>query len=119
MTTSLILSAALSILVALSPNFTLLLTIRLLQGIVLAGFPSIAMGYISEEFHPNNSGLVMGIYVSGTSVGGMAGRFVVGTLADFFSWHVALGVLGTINLLVSLLFWKMLPDSDHFSQKRG
>lgn len=114
---SLALTGIFSILAAFSPGFTELLVIRLLQGIFLAGFPSIAMGYINEAFHPDSSGRAMGIYISGTSIGGMSGRFVVGALTDFFSWQAALWVLGAISLFISFLFWRMLPETQNLSPK--
>jgi YNFM family putative membrane transporter len=118
MTVSLMLSSILSILAAFSPSFSLLLVIRALQGIVLAGFPAIAMVYVNEEFHPKNMGRVMGIYVGGSALGGLSGRLVVGWLTEKFSWHVALGVMGVIGILISLWFRRNLPDSHHFFPKR-
>jgi len=119
MTVSLLGSAILTIIAAFSNNFTILLAIRALQGMLLAGFPAIAMAYINEEFHATNLGLVMGIYVSGTSVGGLAGRIIVSICTDFFSWHAALATIGLISVLVSIWFWYNLPNSRHFSpQKR-
>lgn len=115
MTLSLALSGVFSILLAFSAGFTVLLVIRFLQGILLAGFPSIAMGYIGEVFHPENSGRVMGIYISGTSIGGMVGRFAVSALTDFFSWHVALWVLGVASVVISYFFWMALPESQNSS----
>ncbi|HEY3425187.1 MAG TPA: MFS transporter, partial [Negativicutes bacterium] len=61
MAVSLLGTAVLAIVLAYSPDFRLLLVIRALQGMLLAGFPAIAMAYINEEFHPRNIGLVMGI----------------------------------------------------------
>ncbi len=115
MSAALFSSAVLAILVAFSPNFTLLLVIRVLQGAVLAGFPAIAMAYINEEFAPDCAGLAMGIYVSGTAIGGMLGRMLMGALTDLFSWHVALALVGVISLAISLWFWVSLPASRHFS----
>ncbi|OAT86425.1 MFS transporter [Desulfotomaculum copahuensis] len=119
MTASLLFSAVLSIFTAFTRSFTMLLLTRLLQGVFLAGFPAIAMGYINEEIDPRSTGLVMGIYVSGTSFGGMAGRIITGALTDLFTWHTALGILGAINLLVSFFFWRMLPESRHFSPRKN
>lgn len=112
-------SAVLAIATAFSNSFSLLLVLRALQGVVLAGYPAIAMAYVNEEFDPKISGLVMGIYISGNSVGGLTGRIIVSTLTDFFSWHIALATMGIIGLLVSIWFWFNLPGSRHFSpQKR-
>ncbi len=110
MTWALLLSSFLCILSAFSPNFTSLLLLRALQGIALAGFPGIAMTYISEEFHPKTLGGVMGIYVSGTTVGGLSGRLITGALTDWFSWQTALLVIGGISVVLSVLFWILLPE---------
>jgi YNFM family putative membrane transporter len=92
-----------------------LIVIRVLQGIVLAGFPSIAMTFVSEEFHPKSLGIVMGIYVSGTTIGGLAGRMVTGILTDLFSWQLALLMIGIISFLLSVWFWTALPQPKHSS----
>jgi YNFM family putative membrane transporter len=118
MAIALLSSAVLAIAIAFSNNFSVLLILRALQGIMLAGYPAIAMVYVNEEFDPSISGLVMGIYISGNSVGGLIGRIIVSTLTDFFSWHIALASLGVIGLLVSIWFWINLPESYHFSPKK-
>jgi len=118
MTISLLGSASLTILISFSENFTALLALRALQGIMLAGFPAIAMAYINEEFDPTVTSLVMGIYVSGTSIGGLTGRIIVSTFTDFFSWHIALFSIGLLCIGVGIWFWFNLPDSKHFSPEK-
>ncbi|WP_245402958.1 MFS transporter [Peribacillus muralis] len=119
MATALSLSAILSICVSfIQDDLFILITIRAIQGAVLAGFPAIAMAYINEEFHPKSLGYVMGIYVSGSSIGGLAGRLIVGVLTDHFSWNIAIGSLGALSLLISLFFWWMLPASKHASHNK-
>ncbi|AZV62326.1 MFS transporter [Peribacillus frigoritolerans] len=114
MGTALTLSALLSICVSfIHDDLYILIAIRAIQGAVLAGFPAIAMAYINEEFHPKSLGYVMGIYVSGSSIGGLAGRLIVGVLTDHFSWNIAIGSLGALSLIISLAFWWMLPPSQH------
>ncbi|MGG0845709.1 MFS transporter [Peribacillus simplex] len=114
MGTALTLSALLSICVSfIQDDLYILIAIRAVQGAVLAGFPAIAMAYINEEFHPKSLGYVMGIYVSGSSIGGLAGRLIVGVLTDHFSWNIAIGSLGALSLIISLAFWWMLPPSQH------
>lgn len=119
MAASLLLSAVLELLIFFSNNYTVLLSIRVLQGIVLAGFPAIAMVYVVEEFAPNITGMVMGIYISGTSLGGLAGRIIAGALTDWFSWHIALAFVGVISLLAAIWFWFNFPNSRHFHPKSG
>lgn len=117
MGSSLLATAVLQVFIGFSPNFTWLLVLRAVQGMMVAGFPAIAMAYIGEEFDPVTSGLVMGIYISGNSVGGLTGRMVVGAVTDFFSWHSAMLTLGFISLAAGLWFWFTLPDSHNFSPR--
>ncbi len=118
MAIALVFSAVLMILAALSANFSTLLLIRTLHGIILAGFPAIAMVYVNEEFHPAITGLVIGIYISGNSLGGLAGRLIVSTLSDLWSWQIALASIGAVSLLSGLWFWRSLPESRHFAVRR-
>lgn len=118
MSISLIGSSALVVLQSFTDNFAILLALRAVQGILLAGFPAIAMAYINEEFDPAVAGLVMGIYVSGNSIGGLAGRIIVSTLTDFFSWHIALGGISLLCVAVSVWFWFSLPESKHFTPQK-
>ncbi|WP_251551542.1 MFS transporter [Neobacillus muris] len=115
MAASLLLSSLIVIFTAFSPSFGSLLGFRVLQGIVLAGLPAIAMAYLGEEVDPKSLGVAMGIYISGNSIGGMAGRIITGTVTDFFSWRIAMGSIGLISLILSMWFWRHLPNSKHFA----
>ena len=117
MTVSLVLSSLLMVLAALSPGFAVLLVLRALQGIALAGLPAVAMAYLAEEVHPKHAGFTVGLYIAGNSVGGLVGRVVSGALTDAFSWRVALGALGVSCLLASFAFWRMLPRSTRFQPR--
>ncbi|MDF2053165.1 MFS transporter [Priestia megaterium] len=114
MTISLVLASLLNILLALSPNFKILASLRILQGFIISGFPAIALTYLSEEISPNHIGRVIGIYVSGSAVGGFIGRVIISTLTDFFTWNIAVLALGLFSLLCSLLFGIYLPESKNF-----
>jgi MFS transporter, YNFM family, putative membrane transport protein len=115
MSASLTLSAVLAIVVAAAPSLPSIIALRAVQGLVLAGFPSIAMAYVNEEFHPESAGAAMGLYVSGTSIGGMVGRIVTGALTDVFSWRIAVLVVGLLSLAIAVCFWLFLPRPRNFS----
>ncbi|MDF2615932.1 MAG: arabinose efflux permease family protein [Sedimentibacter sp.] len=118
MSASITLSSVLAIITAFVPNYTSLLAIRVLQGFASAGLPAIAMAYISEEFEPKNVGAAMGLYISGNTVGGMAGRLIIGTLTNMFNWRFALGCIGIVGLTNSILFLKLLPSSKNFVPRK-
>jgi len=110
-------ASMLALLTAVSPNFHFLLVIRIIQGVVLAGLPAIAMTYLSEEIEPTSLGVVMGIYISGNSIGGMGGRIISGMVTDFFDWRVAIAVIGVLSLAATLVFWLTLPPSRNFERQ--
>ena len=118
MTVSLFGSTFFAVAAVFSSDFTMILIFRAIQGILVAGFPAIAMAYINEEFDPDTTGLVIGIYVSGTSIGGLTGRIIVSTLTDFFSWKIALICLGVVSLVISAWFCCVLPKSRHFIREK-
>ena len=47
--------------------------------------------------HPRSIGLAMGLYISGSGLGGMLARFLVGALTELYSWRVALGTVGAFG----------------------
>ncbi|MGN6657002.1 MAG: MFS transporter [Rhodanobacter sp.] len=115
MVASLFASAVLVLVTALMPDWTALLVVRTLLGLTLSGLPAVAMTYLSEEMHVESIGLGMGLYISGSAVGGMGGRLITGVLADFFGWRVGVAVVAVIGLVAALVFWRMLPASRHFT----
>ena len=114
MTFSMVAVAILTFLIAFSPNYHMLLTLRVIQGIVFAGLPAIAMAYLGEEIEPASLGAAMGLYISGNSIGGLAGRIIMGTVSDLFNWRIGMLTIGTISLLVAIAIYFLLPASKHF-----
>lgn len=117
MAISLMASSILSVLSGFMPSFGLLIVCRILLGITLAGLPAVAMAYLGEEMEPKSLGMAMGLYISGNSFGGMAGRIISSFVADSYNWHIAIMIIGIISLAVSIIFWLMLPQSSHFNAK--
>lgn len=95
------------------------LVVRALEGLVLGGVPAVAMAYLAEEIDPKGLGMAMGIYISGTAIGGLSGRVVIGFLTDLFGWHVALGAMGGLGLIAALGFAVLLPASRNFVRRPG
>ncbi|MCW3790485.1 MFS transporter [Paenibacillus sp. LS1] len=114
MTAALVISSVIALLSAFSPGYTELLLLRIFQGVALAGLPAIAMTYLSEEIEPASLGYAMGLYISGNSIGGMAGRFISGVVTDWFSWRAAVGFIGILGLCAAVIFWLVIPPSRHF-----
>lgn len=117
MVASLMAAALLNVIGALVPNWHALLLVRALEGVAFSGLPAVAMAYLSEEMDRRSVGLAMGLYIGGSGLGGMVGRFVSGFLADVASWRAALGVIGVFGILAAFIFWRTLPPSRHFKPR--
>ena len=117
MTYSIFAASILTIFVAFSPSFEMLLLLRILQGFVFAGVPAIAMAYLGEEVEPSSLGAAMGLYISGNSVGGLSGRIIMGTVTDLFSWQIGMIFTGLLSLVVCAYFVWALPASRNFQPR--
>jgi YNFM family putative membrane transporter len=110
--------SVLAMLTAFMPNFHFLLVARILQGVVFAGLPAIAMAYLGEEIDPASLGVAMGLYISGNTFGGLGGRVIVGMVTDYFNWRVAIASIGGLSVIASLVFWFTLPASRNFQPRK-
>jgi len=117
MTVALFLTSLLAVATLFSHSFHSLLVLRLFQGLVLAGVPSVAMAYLGEEMDAQSIGHAMGLYISGNALGGMAGRIGSALLCEYVPWHTAIALIGAFSLLLSLIFLKSLPPSTNFQQR--
>ncbi|MDH9161615.1 MULTISPECIES: MFS transporter [Staphylococcus] len=99
-------------------DFNTFLIIRFIQGICLAGLPSIAMAYIGEEISIKNLPEAMGIYISGNAFGGAFGRIFTGFISSIYGYQVGLLSIGIISVIAALLFTILLPPSNHFEKQR-
>ena len=111
---SLTASAAVGVACALAPTWPVLLGLRLLQGITLAGLPAVATAYLREELHPSTHARAAGLYIGGTAIGGMTGRLVTGPIADVASWRWALAAVAAIGLVCAVAVGVLLPASRSF-----
>ena len=106
-----------SILLLISASFPIweiFLSTRILIGLAVSGVAAVAMTYIGEEIAQKDIGFAMGLYISGTAIGGMGGRLIAGVLVDFVSWQSATYIIGFLNFIIACLFYLLLPKSQHF-----
>lgn len=99
---------------AFAPTLPVLLVLRTLIGLSLGGITAIAMAHLSEEVEPASLGSAMGIYISGNTIGGLAGRLLVSALEPWAGWHRALAAVGALALAATGVFWRLLPPTRHF-----
>ncbi len=99
---------------SLAPNWPILLALRGLQGVSLAGMAAVAMAYLREEIAPEAHAGATGLYVGGTAIGGMVGRLIVGAVADVAGWRWALAAMGGVGLACAVVVLLTLPPSRGF-----
>jgi MFS transporter, YNFM family, putative membrane transport protein len=111
---SLAASAVVAVACAVAPTWEVLLGLRLLQGVTLAGLPAVATAYLREELHPGTHARAAGVYIGGTAIGGMTGRLVTGLVADVAGWRWALAAIAVVGLGCVVVVRLLLPASRHF-----
>ncbi|WP_107654899.1 MFS transporter [Nocardia suismassiliense] len=107
-------SAVIGLLLPFSPSLEVLLTGRALQGLTLAGVPAVAMAYLAEEIGTSGLGAAMGVYIAGTSMGGLVGRVIPGFVLGLGSWRWAEAVISVAAAVCTVWFVRSLPPSRGF-----
>lgn len=111
MTVSLTVATALGLLVPLAPSFAILLVLRLLQGVAMAGLPALAMAHLTDEVHPGAVGRAMGLYIAGNTVGGLSGRLLASAVADVAGWRWGMAAVALLAVVCTVAFRLLLPAS--------
>ncbi|TQM25690.1 MFS transporter [Nocardia bhagyanarayanae] len=107
-------AAVIGLLIPFSPSLDALLAGRAVQGIALAGVPAVAMAYLAEEIGGEGLGAAMGVYVAGTTIGGLAGRLIPSFTLDVASWRWAAAAVGVAAAACTVWFVRLLPPSRGF-----
>lgn len=81
------------VLAAVAPTYGLLVVARGVQGAAVAVVPAAALAWVAENVEAASVTRVAGLYVAGTTVGGMAGRLLGGVVAEVTTWRTALLVV--------------------------
>ncbi|MFB9931655.1 MFS transporter [Amycolatopsis halotolerans] len=108
---SVVLSSVLGLLLPLVPDYSLLLVLRAVQGVAIAGFPGVATAYLVERLGKTGVAAAVGAMIAGNTIGGMTGRLATGFTAGPFGWRGALYVVTGISLVCAVVTVVMLPPS--------
>ncbi|NVN98341.1 MAG: MFS transporter [Geobacteraceae bacterium] len=114
---ALFLTSLMALLTYFCDSFAALLTVRFLQGLVLAGVPSVAMAYLGEEMDSRAITSAIGIYISGNAVGGMTGRISSAILSDHFPWRSGIALIGCLTFVLAVMFLFILPAPAKFVKR--
>ncbi|MCZ9301289.1 MFS transporter [Corynebacterium marquesiae] len=94
-----------------------LIVVRGLQGALLSGAPATAMAWLSEELDDKALPRAMGLYIAGTSVGGLTGRLIPTGLVEISTWRWALFGSTLVSLAFAITSWLLLPTQRNFQPK--
>ncbi|MEW8395486.1 MAG: MFS transporter, partial [Candidatus Thiodiazotropha sp.] len=107
--TTLLLLCLVTTATAFAVDYTDLLILRSLQGILIAGLPAAALAYMGEEFESKAMLVAVGLYIGANSLGGVSGRLVSGVVAAEWGWRSSFLFLGAFDLVCLLLVYWLLP----------
>ncbi|MFI2257825.1 MFS transporter [Streptomyces tubercidicus] len=114
MTVSLSVAALIAMLVPFAPSLGVLIALRGIQGVALAGLPASAMAFLAEEVRAKALVAAIGLFVAGNSIGGMSGRIVTGWVAQAWGWRAALAAVGVLAVVCAVAFRVLVPKARHF-----
>lgn len=117
MTLSLSVAAVIALLVPFAPSIGVLIALRAVQGVALAGLPASAMAFLAEEVRAKALVAAIGLFVAGNSIGGMSGRIVTGWVAQAWGWRAALGAVGVLAVVCAVTFRVLVPKARHFAPR--
>lgn len=108
-----------TVMLTFAPDVHAIAVWRFIQGLFLPAIFAVTVAYIGDEWPPNEVAGVAGVYVTGSSIGGFAGRMVPGVLADLVSWRSAFLVLAAMTLIAAVAILFMLPQEKRFVRSEG
>jgi MFS transporter, YNFM family, putative membrane transport protein len=108
-----------TMLVAFAPNVPALILFRFLQGLLLPPIFVVIVAYIGEEWPPAEVPGITGLYVAGSGLGGFAGRFITGILADLTGWRGAFLAVAAITVASAAAVAWLLPPERKFVRSEG
>jgi len=106
-------------LIALSTSLEGMIVWRFLQGLLLPPIFAVAIAYVGDEWPTAEVPAVAGLYITGASIGGFAGRFVPGVLADLIGWRSGFLALAVMSLAGAVVVAAMLPRERSFVRSEG
>jgi YNFM family putative membrane transporter len=106
-------------LLAFAPDIQTLVFWRFLQGLVLPPIFAVTVAYIAEEWPRSRVLSITGIYVSASGLGGFAGRFIAGAIADLAGWRAGFLALAVLTLTLAAGVTWLLPRETHFVRSEG
>jgi YNFM family putative membrane transporter len=107
------------VMVTISTDIGTIIAWRFIPGLLLPPIFTVLLAYIGDEWPPAEVAGVAGLYVSGSSLGSVCGRFIPGVLSDLVGWRFALLGLAGLGLASAILVAMKLPRERRFVRSEG
>lgn len=92
-------------------DFAILVGLRFVEGLALAGVPAVAIGYVLRIVAPPHRTKVAALYIAGTTIGGLSGRMLATLIAESWGWHSALLAVAAGSAVAVAAFVLLLPPA--------
>jgi YNFM family putative membrane transporter len=102
-------AATAGMLVPLAPNFGVLLALRGVSGLALGALPALAMAHLVAQARPGRASAIGGLYIAGTTIGGLTGRVLTGAVGGVAGWRWGLATTAALVVAAAVLFVILLP----------
>ncbi|REE05095.1 MFS transporter [Citricoccus nitrophenolicus] len=100
------------------PGLEAILAFRLLEGFALGGVPALALAYLNEEVSAASSALAAGTYISGTTLGGLAGRLLAAPIGELTDWRLGMLAVTVLSVACAVAFLLLAPTARGFTPHR-
>ncbi|WP_395725084.1 MFS transporter [Nakamurella sp.] len=110
MRVSAVVAAVSGLLVALAPTFAVLLALRAVSGAALGALPALAVAHLVSSAPPARVAGIGGLYIAGTTIGGLSGRVLTGAVGGLFGWRWGL-VTTALFVAIAAAVFAVLLDS--------
>ena len=117
MLTAIALACLCAALITIMPGFWWMLALRFVEGLMLGGVPALAVAYLSEEVSPKVAAIAAGTYVSGTTIGGLAGRIIAAPIGQAIGWERGMLSVTGLAVLCVLIFLRTAPRAQNFTPR--
>ncbi|HEY7816421.1 MAG TPA: MFS transporter [Nakamurella sp.] len=107
---SAIVAALCGLLVAVAPTFEVLLALRAVSGAALGALPALAVAHLVSAAPLARVAAVGGLYIAGTTIGGLSGRVLTGTVGGVFGWRWGLVTTAAFVAIAAAMFVGLLES---------
>ncbi len=110
MTISAVTAAVAGALLPLAPSFLALLALRAVSGLALGALPALAMAHLVATAPAGRAPSIGGLFIAGTTIGGLTGRVLTGTVSAAAGWRWGLATTAVLVGVAVVIFVVLLAS---------